>query len=33
MKENILAALIGIMQGIGLLVIVWAFYETITFLL
>lgn len=32
MKENILAALIGVMQGIGGLVIVWAFAETIKYL-
>jgi len=32
MKENTLAALIGVMQGIGLLTIVWAFVETIKYL-
>lgn len=33
MKENILITLIGVMCGIGLLTIVWAFVETIKYLL
>jgi len=33
MKENILAALIGVMQGIGVLMVVWALIETLRYLL